>query len=83
MEIIRDVAISNLPPTSACPKSHTDADDCGEAIHLLGVSSSKVIGNKISHNVNGVAFNSNITHVGHNQFANVINHYLRYTPPAS
>jgi hypothetical protein len=44
----------NLPPTSACPKSHTDADDCGEAIHLLGVSWSKVTGNKVSHNVGGI-----------------------------
>ncbi len=39
-----------------------------------------VAGNKISHNVNGVAFNSNITHVGHNRFANVTNHYFLYTP---
>ena len=42
-----------------------------------------VAGNKISHNINGVAFNSNITHIGHNQFANVTNHYFLYTPPAS
>jgi hypothetical protein len=41
-----------------------------------------VTGNKISHNVNGVAFNSNITVIGHNKFANVTNHYFRYTPPA-
>ena len=41
-----------------------------------------VAGNKISHNVNGVAFNSNITVVGHNRFANVTNHYFRYTRPA-
>jgi hypothetical protein len=41
-----------------------------------------VAGNKISNNVNGVAFNSNITVVGHNRFAHVTNHYLRYTPPA-
>jgi Right handed beta helix region len=39
-----------------------------------------VAGNKISHNVNGVAFNSNITPVGHNRFANVTNHYFLYTP---
>jgi hypothetical protein len=42
-----------------------------------------VAGNKISHNVNGVAFNSDITHVGHNRFANVTNRYFLYTPPAS
>jgi hypothetical protein len=41
-----------------------------------------VAGNKIAHNVNGVAFNSNITVVGHNRFANVTHRYLRYTPPA-
>ena len=41
-----------------------------------------VAGNKISHNVNGVAFNSNITVVGHNRFAHVTHPYFRYTPPA-
>ena len=41
-----------------------------------------VAGNTISHNVNGVAFNSNITHVGQNRFANVTNRYFSYTPPA-
>ncbi|MGH3420006.1 MAG: hypothetical protein ACRDOD_10515, partial [Streptosporangiaceae bacterium] len=41
-----------------------------------------VAGNKISNNANGVAFNSNITVVGHNRFAHVTNHYFRYTPPA-
>ena len=40
-----------------------------------------VAGNTISNNVNGVAFNSNITVVGHNRFAHVTNHYFRYTPP--
>jgi len=40
-----------------------------------------VTGNKISSNVNGVAFNSLITHVGVNGFANVTNHYLEYTVP--
>jgi hypothetical protein len=40
-----------------------------------------VAGNQISNNVNGVAFNSNITHVGHNRFANVTNHYFTYTAP--
>jgi hypothetical protein len=41
-----------------------------------------VAGNNISRNVNGVAFNSNITHVGHNRFADAANHYFLYTPPA-
>ncbi len=45
---------TNLPPMSACPSSLTDADDCGEGIHLLGVSWSKVTGNRVSHNVGGI-----------------------------
>ena len=45
---------TSLPPDSACPSSLTDADDCGEAIHLLGVSWSKVIGNNVSRNVGGI-----------------------------
>jgi nitrous oxidase accessory protein NosD len=45
---------TSLPPDSACPSSHTDADDCGEGIHLLGVSWSKVVGNNVSHNVGGI-----------------------------
>ena len=45
---------TSLPPDMACPTSVTDADDCGEGVHLLGVSWSKVIGNKVSHNVGGI-----------------------------
>jgi hypothetical protein len=45
---------THLPPDAACPSSLTDADDCGEAIHLLGVSRSKVTGNIVSHNVGGI-----------------------------
>ena len=45
---------TSLPPAAACPSSLTDADDCGEGIHLLGVSWSKVIGNIVSHNVGGI-----------------------------
>lgn len=45
---------TSLPPTAACPSSPTDGDDCGEGIHLLGVSWSKVIGNTVSHNVGGI-----------------------------
>jgi hypothetical protein len=40
-----------------------------------------VADNKISSNVNGVAFNSLITHVGDNKFANVTNHYFLFTVP--
>jgi Right handed beta helix region len=45
---------TSLPPDAACPSSATDADDCGEAIHLLAVSWSKVIGNHVAHNVGGI-----------------------------
>ena len=45
---------TSLPPDAACPSSLTDADDCGEGIHLLGVSWSKVVGNNVSHNVGGI-----------------------------
>jgi hypothetical protein len=38
-----------------------------------------VAGNTISGNVNGVAFNSNVTVVGHNRFSNVTKPYFRYT----
>lgn len=45
---------TNLPPMVACPTSPTDLDDCGEGIHLLGVSWSKVVGNNVSNNVGGI-----------------------------
>jgi hypothetical protein len=45
---------TSLPPMMACPSSVTDADDCGEGLHLLGVSWSKVIGNRVSRNVGGI-----------------------------
>jgi hypothetical protein len=38
----------------ACPSSPTDTDDCGEAIHLLATSFSRVIGNQVSNNVGGI-----------------------------
>jgi hypothetical protein len=59
--IARNVVVHNdraynthLPPQSACPSSLTDADDCGEGIHLMGVSWSKVTGNNVNHNVGGI-----------------------------
>ena len=59
--IARNVVVHNdraynthLPPDSACPSSLTDADDCGEGLHLMGVSWSKVTGNTVSHNVGGI-----------------------------
>ena len=45
---------TSLPPDSACPSSLTDSDDCGEGLHLLGVSWSKVTGNNVSRNVGGI-----------------------------
>src|SRR5262249_29205709 len=45
---------TSLPPESACPSSTTDADDCGEGIHLIAATWSKVILNKVSHNVGGI-----------------------------
>jgi hypothetical protein len=40
--------------TGACPKSPTDLDDCGEGLHLLGTSYSRVVDNRVSHNVGGI-----------------------------
>jgi nitrous oxidase accessory protein NosD len=41
-------------PEMACAASPTDADDCGEGIHLLAATYSHVTGNQVSHNVGGV-----------------------------
>ncbi len=41
-------------PFAACPRSPTDSDDCGEGIHLLGTTYSRVVGNQVSHNVGGI-----------------------------
>jgi parallel beta-helix repeat protein len=38
----------------ACPESPTDLDDCGEGLHLLGTSYSRVLNNRVSHNVGGI-----------------------------
>jgi hypothetical protein len=40
-----------------------------------------VAGNKISNNVNGIAFNRKLTVVGHNRFVNVTHHHFLYVPP--
>ena len=84
--IARNVVVQNdraydtsLPPDSACPTSLTDADDCGEGIHLLGTSWSKVIGNNVSHNVGGIlvsdgGFGIPVGPAAHNLIAN--NHSL-------
>ena len=40
--------------TRPAPASLTDADDCGEGVHLLGVSWSRVVGNNVSDNVGGI-----------------------------
>jgi hypothetical protein len=70
---------TSLPPDSACPSSLTDADDCGEAIHLLGVSWSKVIGNTVARNVGGIlvsdgGFGISVGPAAHNLIA--FNHSL-------
>jgi hypothetical protein len=41
-------------PFTACLSSPTDSDDCGEGIHLLGTSYSRVIGNRVANNVGGI-----------------------------
>jgi parallel beta-helix repeat protein len=41
-------------PFAACPSSPTDSDDCGEGIHLLGTTYSRVIGNRVAGNVGGI-----------------------------
>jgi len=41
-------------PLAACPASPTDPDDCGEGIHLLAATYSRVIGNRVSSNVGGI-----------------------------
>jgi hypothetical protein len=45
---------TSLPPFSACPSSPTDGDDCGEGIHLLGATYSKVLSNRVANNVGGI-----------------------------
>lgn len=47
-----DTTASN--PFTACPKSPTDGDDCGEGIHLLATSYSRVIRNRVANNVGGI-----------------------------
>jgi len=41
-------------PFLACLSSPTDSDDCGEGIHLLGTSYSRVVGNQVTNNVGGI-----------------------------
>ena len=41
-------------PFAACRSSPTDGDDCGEGIHLLATSHSRVIGNRVANNVGGI-----------------------------
>jgi hypothetical protein len=45
---------TKLPPEMGCPSSPTDADDCGEAIHMLATTGSQVVGNHVANNVGGV-----------------------------
>lgn len=41
-------------PFLACPTSPTDSDDCGEGIHLLATTYSRVTGNQVVNNVGGI-----------------------------
>src|SRR3954471_3484698 len=41
-------------PFAACPSSPTDSDDCGEGVHLLGTSYSRVMHNRVADNVGGI-----------------------------
>jgi parallel beta-helix repeat protein len=41
-------------PFAACPASPTDSDDCGEGIHLLATTYSRVTGNRVANNVGGI-----------------------------
>jgi hypothetical protein len=47
-----DTTASN--PFAACLSSPTDSDDCGEGIHLLATTYSRVIGNRVADNVGGI-----------------------------
>jgi nitrous oxidase accessory protein NosD len=41
-------------PFAACLSSPTDSDDCGEGLHLLATSYSRVVHNRVAHNVGGI-----------------------------
>lgn len=45
---------TSLPADAGCPSSPTDADDCGEGIHLMAATGSQIIGNTVAHNVGGI-----------------------------
>jgi hypothetical protein len=47
-------AAAAINPFAAGPSSPTDGDDCGEGIHLLATSYSRVIGNRVASNVGGI-----------------------------
>jgi hypothetical protein len=51
-----DQAYDTLAPNPflACTASPTDSDDCGEGIHLLGTTYSRVVRNKVEDNVGGI-----------------------------
>jgi hypothetical protein len=51
-DLAYDTTASN--PFAACPSSPTDSDDCGEGLHLLATSDSRVIHNQVSDNVGGI-----------------------------
>lgn len=44
----------DTPVTLECTPQGQVPGDCGEALHLMGVADSRVIGNRIAHNIGGI-----------------------------
>jgi nitrous oxidase accessory protein NosD len=44
----------DTPVTPECTPQGDVPGDCGEALHLMGVADSRVIGNRIAHNIGGI-----------------------------
>jgi hypothetical protein len=51
-DLAYDTTASN--PFAACVASPTDSDDCGEGIHLLATTYSRVLHNRVADNVGGI-----------------------------
>jgi hypothetical protein len=45
---------AGTPVTPECAEADNVPGDCGEALHLMGVVSSHVVGNDVEHNVGGI-----------------------------
>lgn len=44
----------DTPVTFECTPQGETPGDCGEALHLMGVTDSRVIGNQVAHNIGGI-----------------------------